>query len=149
MLRSMETNNITNTHCKCSFRGTNPLSSVKTMLLSIHYSSCTYLCWEAQLLNREYLPSSFSFLLPDMKEGLNIACTVLTKTVTACRRLNRHIAALIWCWTSLPFPDNFFFRSKSREDMNRHMTLVCRTWQTNQGKPRPVTRKGVKDSLRA
>lgn len=30
---------------------------------------------------------SDSFLLSDLKEGLNIAYTVPTKTVTACRRL--------------------------------------------------------------
>lgn len=45
-----------------------------------------------------------------------------------------------------PFPGNLFFRPKSRQDMNRHMALVCRTWPTNQGKPRPVTREGVTDS---
>lgn len=69
------------------------------------------------------MPSSFSFPLSHRKEGLNIACTVLTKTVTACRRLNRHVAALIWSWTYLPFPDNLFFRSKSREDTNRQHGL--------------------------
>lgn len=30
---------------------------------------------------------SDSFLLSDLKEGLNIAYTVPTKTITACRRL--------------------------------------------------------------
>lgn len=41
------------------------------MLLDIHYTSSTYLCQGAQLLKGQYLPSSFSFLLSDLKEGLN------------------------------------------------------------------------------